>query len=118
MSTLQTMTLEEQFADDINCERPFSTCYVCYERWFRGTCPTPRITLGAPGTQQFCYHEEASSNYWKHIRESKLHKEILRLKAISLASLLDALPETLLFAKQHQKLLEDPAFRGLQRLFQ
>lgn len=111
-------TLEGQYADDINCDRPFQTCSVCHERWFRGTCPTPRIVMGAPGTQQFCFHEEAEYRYWKHIRESEAHQAILKIQGIGMASLLDALPETLLFAKTHQKLLEDPAFRGLQRLFQ
>lgn len=93
-----------------------STCDVCGETWFRGTCSTPRLILGNAGDRQFCYHDEAPYRYWKHIRQSERHQAVLRLHERSMAELLAAVPDTLNRAKVHQKLMRNPDLAPLKEL--
>jgi hypothetical protein len=91
-------------------------CSVCKEWYFRGSCAYPRLSLGRPGDRQYCYHDEAPSRYWAHVRLSPVHQAIDQIERAGMTELLAALPEAVTAGRAHEKLRRHPAFQALRKL--
>lgn len=84
-------------------------CPTCGEEYELG----PKISRDAG----FHFFPDGEYAYWRHARESTRHLAIGHAAGVTMTQLLAELPNVLLEAKTHQKLMRNPALTPLRRLF-